>query len=152
MSATSYHIVLLGDGGVGKTSFVRALQGMRFEPRYLETTGINISAVEASGHILTIYDVAGQEKYTIEQALKQALNENKPALTIIMYELTSKTSYKNATRLWSIIGRGLGAPVLMVGTKDDIAEKRVVSTDPKISSKKNEISDFMKLVLEKIIS
>ena len=99
MSATSYHIVLLGDGGVGKTSFVRTLQGMCFEPRYCETTGIHISAVEvSSGHILTIYDVAGQEKYTIEEELKRVLNGNKVSLTIIMYDLTSKTSYKNATR------------------------------------------------------
>jgi GTP-binding nuclear protein Ran len=38
----TYKIMLIGDGGVGKDTYARKLQGFNFEKKYLPTMGVEV--------------------------------------------------------------------------------------------------------------
>jgi len=78
------HILIIGDGGVGKTSYIRKQLGKNFRQKYYPTHGINIYETDNT----VWYDFPGQEKY----GLYYIGNIN---MVIYMYDLTSKLSYKN---------------------------------------------------------
>lgn len=154
-SQQSYNILLLGDGGVGKTSFVRKLQGMCFEPRYFETKGVNIKVAEINTNvgpiIINIFDIAGQERYFIEDKIKYTLNGGTSSLNIIMYDVTSNTSYTHATGFWTEMAKRFGGPILMVGNKSDIKNTKNISNEHIISCKsKYNINKFINIIIPKI--
>lgn len=59
-----FKIVLVGDGGVGKTTFIKRHQTGEFEKRYIATQGVEVSSITfATSHgpiKLNIWDTAGQ--------------------------------------------------------------------------------------------
>ena len=70
MSATTtseYKLVLLGDGGVGKTTYVKKLFDVNFSPLYVPTLGVEVHPVniDYNGNkiIFNMWDIAGQEKF-----------------------------------------------------------------------------------------
>ncbi|MFX0095939.1 MAG: Rab family GTPase [Candidatus Hodarchaeota archaeon] len=61
-------LILVGDGGVGKTSLVQQFVHARFKQDYKITIGVDVSAktVDLSNDIkvqLTIHDIGGQDKF-----------------------------------------------------------------------------------------
>lgn len=64
--AAEFKVVLVGDGGVGKTTFVRRHQSGEFEKKYIATQGVEVSSITfytTHGPIrLNLWDTAGQEK------------------------------------------------------------------------------------------
>ena len=77
-------VMIVGDGGVGKTNLIEKLFNKPFERRYIDTE--NITTYKKGG--LTIYDWPGQIKYNIRF-------DKKIDLYIIMYDVTNTPSYKN---------------------------------------------------------
>jgi small GTP-binding protein len=61
----TYKVVLLGDGGVGKTAALRALLtgDNEIEQRYLPTIGAEVRPCVMPGAQLNVWDTAGQERY-----------------------------------------------------------------------------------------
>jgi GTP-binding nuclear protein Ran len=63
----SYKILLIGAGGVGKTSYVSRLFNYLFEIQYKTTVGAHVQTLSVNTNIgrlyLTIWDCAGQEQY-----------------------------------------------------------------------------------------
>ncbi len=64
----SKKIVLIGDGGIGKTSYVSRLMTGSFESKYIPTMGVEVNPLnywESNNlnDIFNIWDCAGQEKY-----------------------------------------------------------------------------------------
>lgn len=55
-------LLLLGDGGVGKSTFVTYLRTSTFESRYIPTNGFGISDI--NNNTITIWDTAGQDNLT----------------------------------------------------------------------------------------
>lgn len=130
-STPSYTVALLGNGGVGKTSFLRALDDT-FLRHYIVTLGISESIRTFNTNrgpiTLTIRDYAGQEKY------KQGLNSSSADLSVVMYDVTSVISYKHARTDWNTIAGT--SPIMYVANKCDIAEQYVSSgADIRISCK-----------------
>lgn len=63
----TFKLVLLGDGGVGKTTFVKRHLTGEFEKKYIATLGVEVHLLKFYTNFGTIlfnvWDTAGQEKY-----------------------------------------------------------------------------------------
>jgi len=63
----TFKLVMVGDGGVGKTTFVKRHRTGEFEKVYTATKGVNVSHIPFYtnyGNILfEVWDTAGQEKF-----------------------------------------------------------------------------------------
>jgi len=60
---TVFKIALIGAAGVGKTSILHRIGGMRFDPRYCPTVGYKEYVVDMLGVRLLIKEYPGQERY-----------------------------------------------------------------------------------------
>ena len=80
-------VLIIGDGGVGKTSLINKRFNQMFQNKYITTYGIQIR----NNGDYTIYDFPGQEKYYELDDIDLTHIDN----CIIMYDCTNKLSYKN---------------------------------------------------------
>lgn len=58
-------VILVGDGGVGKTTFVKRMTYQNFDPKYVATLGVEVNPIvdEKRNIEYSIWDCAGQEKF-----------------------------------------------------------------------------------------
>jgi small GTP-binding protein len=142
----SYNVALIGNGGVGKTSLLNAIDG-KFEMRYNNTSGVDKKSVlfnTTQGLIkLKIFDYAGQEQYA-------GRDSNGADLSVIMYDLTNKLSHKMAHTFWKNFAGN--SPTLYVANKNDIKDQWVNTTDIKISCRKDpkSVRILMQTILRKL--
>ncbi len=115
---THYTIQFIGEGGVGKTTWIKKIRMDIFEKKYVGTVGLEVHPfhVETNyGQIqLTLYDYYGQDKY----AGQMKPTDNADA-TILMFDLSRKISHKNLGR-WH--EQCHGEPVFLVGNKNDLEQ------------------------------
>lgn len=120
-----YKIILCGDGGVGKTTFVKRHKNMNFDGRYIPTSGVEISTIKRKINnnrevILDIYDCAGQEKL---QNIHESYWSSAQGL-IAMYDINSDISFQNIhdtiARIKNIAGE---IPEILCGNKIDCDKK-----------------------------
>jgi len=119
-------LVLVGDGGVGKTTFVKRHQTGEFERKYIPTNGVEISQLpfETShgGLVFNIWDTAGQERFG---GLREGyyLEAN---CAIIMFDVTSPATYRNVGTWYRDIHRVCAdIPMVLVGNKIDVKDRKV---------------------------
>ena len=127
-------IVIVGDGGCGKTSFVKRHLNLGFTMRYIPTIGVDVSVLMFrgdKGHTnLSIWDCSGQEKFS---GLQSGYYIGAHAY-IVMFDLNSKTSYMNS-KIWvsTILAhhKREGTPPLIVlcGNKVDIEDRPALEID-----------------------
>ena len=123
-------ILIVGDGGVGKTSFINKHfnKHLPFEKRYIPTKGIKTYTFNQ----YIIFDFPGQELYG-HKDIKNKIGE--VDLVMIMYDLTSKISHCNIRRWKNYISEHYGdIPIILVGNKADITGRI------KIKNEKNMVS------------
>ena len=115
----SLKLVCVGDGGVGKTSFLKKL-GNVFEERYIPTesqctTWVDVEYQDTKYSIL---DTAGQEKYGLKLP-------NEADAFLVMFDLTNSLSYKS-TSWWikKIRSNNSTARIILVGTKCESRSRR----------------------------
>lgn len=124
---SEYKIILIGDGGCGKTSFVNCLRKGEFSGKYIATQGVDVSPVTLTTNYGTItfkiWDCAGQEKFG---GLKDGYYIGANAL-IIMLDLTSKVSLRNMEHWVKDAGRVVGedVPVIVCGNKIDALNRKI---------------------------
>ena len=119
-------LVLVGDGGVGKTTFVKRHQTGEFEKKYIPTLGVQVSQLsfQTTHGTLTynIWDTAGQERFG---GLREGyyLEAN---CAIIMFDVTSPTTYRNVPT-WhrDLIRVCPSIPIVLVGNKIDVRDRKV---------------------------
>ncbi len=62
-----FKLVLVGDGGVGKTTFVKRHKSGEFEKKYVPTLGAEVHPMDfvtdRGKLVFNVWDTAGQEKY-----------------------------------------------------------------------------------------
>jgi GTP-binding nuclear protein Ran len=62
-----FKLILVGDGGVGKTTFVKRHQTGEFEKKYVATMGVEVHPLPCYTNlgpvIFNCWDTAGQEKF-----------------------------------------------------------------------------------------
>ena len=128
-------VVLLGDFGVGKTSFGTRLAKGEFHESTLATLGVahfNV-AVRAAGDgplapavKLEIWDTAGQERYRSMDTLKLYLRG--AAGAIVVADLTRAASFDAAVRvIEQIRGDEIGCkiPIALAANKSDLPSRQV---------------------------
>ena len=63
----TFKLVLVGDGGVGKTTFVKRHKTGEFEKKYVATVGAEVHTLDCTTDrgpsVVNVWDTAGQEKY-----------------------------------------------------------------------------------------
>lgn len=120
MKNTSLKVCLLGDGGVGKTTWVtRHLTG-EFKTKYVPTIGVEVHPIPYytnNGMVtLNMWDTAGQEKFG---GLRDAYYICAHAF-IVFFDVTSKLSFKNTAK-WIADAKKANpkALIVLVGNKVD---------------------------------
>ena len=121
-----YKLVLLGDGGVGKTTFIKRYITGEFDREYTPTNGVEVSTAVFYTNFgpvrFIIWDTAGQEKLG---GLREAYYLNAHA-AIIMFDVGSRITYKNVPRWYKDIERIVGKiPTIVLGNKVDIPDRKV---------------------------
>nr|P41914.1 RecName: Full=GTP-binding nuclear protein Ran; AltName: Full=GTPase Ran; AltName: Full=Ras-like protein TC4 [Tetrahymena pyriformis]BAA04849.1 Ran/TC4 [Tetrahymena pyriformis] len=121
-----FKLVLVGDGGVGKTTFVTRHQTGEFEKRYIATQGVNVSNMilhTTKGAIrFNIWDTAGQEKLG---GLREGYYIGADA-AIMMFDVTSRITYKNIPKWHKDLTRICeNVPIVLVGNKVDSKDSKV---------------------------
>ena len=115
-------IVLLGDGGVGKTLFVNTMKGIRFSPKYVPTLGVSVNNNYGESEI-SYWDTAGQE---IWGGLKDGYIIESD-IVVIMFAVDSKLSFSSVKSYIQDAKRILrdNAPIILCGTKVDMPNRKV---------------------------
>lgn len=132
-----FKIVLLGDGGAGKTALTNRFCFNEFDSDTKLTIGLSfnsfsIPAKEDGVKIrigLSIWDFGGQERFT--PLLPQFITGANGAL--IVHDLTRFVTLENLKRDWNhlLISNAGDVPRIMVGTKLDLIQPEY-QTDPKV--------------------
>ncbi|KAJ1830106.1 GTP-binding nuclear protein gsp1/Ran [Coemansia sp. RSA 2706] len=137
-NAPKFKLVLVGDGGTGKTTFVKRHTTGEFEKRYIATIGVEVRPlkfVTNKGVIFfNTWDTAGQEKFG---GLRDGYYIQGQC-GIIMFDVTSRITYKNVPNWHRDLVRVCeNIPIVLCGNKVDIKERKVKAKTITFHRKKN---------------
>jgi GTP-binding nuclear protein Ran len=125
--STELKLILVGDGGVGKTTFVKRHLTGEFEKKYMATQGVEVHPMEfftTKGKVkFNVWDTAGQEKLS---GLRDGYYIDAHC-AIIMFDVCSRITYKNVAKWYKDIVRicGESIPIVLVGNKVDEKNRKV---------------------------
>ena len=130
--------MLVGDGGVGKTTFVKRHLTGEFEKKYIATLGVEVHPMPFETNHgpckFNVWDTAGQEKlgglrdgyYIVGQC------------GIIMFDTCSRITYANVPKWYKDLTRVCETiPIVLVGNKVDIKDRKVKAKQITFHRKKN---------------
>jgi len=127
-----YKIVLLGDGGVGKSCLTIQLTQNQFVHEYDPTIENSYrKQVEVDGNIsvMDILDTAGQEEYRVLQ--DQYIHRGEGF--VVMYSVTSRASFELVTKfqqkIFMVKDEENYFPMVIVGNKCDLDDQREVTKE-----------------------
>ena len=133
-----FKLVLVGDGGVGKTTFVKRHLTGEFEKRYIATLGVEVHPMPfftTLGQVVfNVWDTAGQEKLG---GLRDGyyIGGN---CGIIMFDVCSRITYSNVPKWYKDLTRVCEAiPIVLVGNKVDVRDRKVKAKQITFHRKKN---------------
>ncbi|XP_037367126.1 rho-related GTP-binding protein RhoF [Talpa occidentalis] len=118
-------IVIVGDGGCGKTSLLMVYSQGSFPERYAPTVFEKFTAhvmVGSKEVTLNLYDTAGQEDYD----RLRPLSYQNTHLVIICYDVMNPTSYDNVLIKWfpEVTHFCRGTPMVLIGCKTDLRKDK----------------------------
>ncbi|MCJ1403706.1 GTP-binding nuclear protein gsp1/Ran [Xylographa trunciseda] len=136
--AHTFKLVLVGDGGTGKTTFVKRHLTGEFEKKYIATLGVEVHPLGFSTNlgniIFDVWDTAGQEKFG---GLRDGYYINGQC-GIIMFDVTSRITYKNVPNWHRDLVRVCeNIPIVLCGNKVDVKERKVKAKSITFHRKKN---------------
>jgi len=119
----SYKLILVGDGGVGKTTFVRRHIHGEFNIKYRPTVGCSIHGLDFTTNkgkvMFWCWDTAGQEKFG---GLRDGYYIGADC-GIIMFDLSQRNSYQSVPIWYRDVSRIIDRiPIAVVGNKNDIRD------------------------------
>merc|ERR1711941_131665 len=134
----SFKLVLVGDGGTGKTTFVKRHLTGEFEKKYVATLGVEVHPLvfyTNRGPIrFNVWDTAGQEKFG---GLRDGYYIQGQC-AIIMFDVTSRVTYKNVPNWHRDLVRVCeNIPIVLTGNKVDIKDRKVKAKSIVFHRKKN---------------
>jgi len=134
----SFKLVLVGDGGVGKTTFVKRHQTGEFEKKYIATLGVEVHPLvfhTNRGPIrFNVWDTAGQEKFG---GLRDGYYIQGQC-AVILFDVTSRITYKNVPN-WhrDLVRVCQNIPIVLCGNKVDVKDRKVTPKAIVFHRKKN---------------
>jgi small GTP-binding protein len=143
-------IVLVGDGGVGKTAIRRRFMGQGFKSTYMGTIGSDFSTktinIEHELNFVSInfqiWDLAGHPKFSNVRKLFYAGAQG----LIFVFDLTRLDSLENVN-IWidEVISNGITkVPALLIGNKSDLQDEGIPLCPPEAEI------NFAELMYEKL--
>ncbi|KAI7835020.1 GTP-binding nuclear protein GSP1/Ran [Kickxella alabastrina] len=134
----TFKLVLVGDGGTGKTTFVKRHISGEFEKRYIATIGVEVHPLMFTTNkgnlVFNTWDTAGQEKFG---GLRDGYYISGQC-GIIMFDVTSRITYKNVPNWHRDLVRVCeNIPIVLCGNKVDIKERKVKAKTITFHRKKN---------------
>ncbi len=118
-TVTSFKIVLIGDGGVGKTSFLKRYKDDGYDQKYIATIGAEVYPIKFNTNygkiIFNCWDCAGQEKFA---GLKDGYYIKADA-AITFFDITRQNTFKNIESWITSFKRIEKAPIVICGNKCD---------------------------------
>jgi len=122
----TFKCVLVGDGGVGKTTFVKRHITGEFEKKYLPTVGVVVHPLNFATSVglvrFNVWDTAGQERFG---GLRDGYYIQGQC-AIIMFDVTSRVTYKNVPNWHRDLVRVCDKiPIVLCGNKVDIKDRKV---------------------------
>jgi GTP-binding nuclear protein Ran len=134
----TFKLVLVGDGGVGKTTFVKRHLTGEFEKKYIATQGVEVNSIVFStnhgGIKLDLWDTAGQEKLG---GLREGYYIGAHC-AIIMFDVSSRITYKNVPKWYKDLTRICESiPIVLVGNKVDQKDRKVKARQINFHRKRN---------------
>ncbi|KAJ1658505.1 GTP-binding nuclear protein gsp1/Ran [Dispira simplex] len=134
----TFKLVLVGDGGTGKTTFVKRHLSGEFEKKYLATVGVDVHPITfqtSHGPIcFNTWDTAGQEKFG---GLRDGYYIQGQC-AIIMFDVTSRITYKSVPNWHRDLVRVCeNIPIVLCGNKVDVKERKVKAKAITFHRKKN---------------
>ncbi|XP_065830858.1 GTP-binding nuclear protein Ran-like [Oscarella lobularis] len=134
----TFKLVLVGDGGTGKTTFVKRHLTGEFEKRYIATLGVEVHPLKfqtQKGVVqFNVWDTAGQEKFG---GLRDGYYIGGEC-AIIFFDVTSRVTYKNVPNWHRDLTRVCAnVPIVLCGNKVDIKDRKVKPKNITYHRKKN---------------
>jgi len=134
----TFKCVLVGDGGTGKTTFVKRHLTGEFEKKYVATLGVEVHPLvfhTNRGAIrFNVWDTAGQEKFG---GLRDGYYIQGQC-AIIMFDVTSRVTYKNVPNWHRDLVRVCeNIPIVLCGNKVDVKDRKVKAKSIVFHRKKN---------------
>ncbi|MHA2032421.1 MAG: GTP-binding protein [Candidatus Kariarchaeaceae archaeon] len=118
--AKNVKVVLLGDGGVGKTSIVNSYFRKPFQGSYKMTLGTEFRIKRVGNHVIQIWDLAGQPIFSSVRSTYYvgALG------AILVYDVTKKSTYDNIPNWLEefYYHKGENVPIILVANKIDLRD------------------------------
>ena len=124
----TYKVCLIGDGGVGKTAYVKRLMNSVFEKKYVATLGVEVHPIrfdtigggtkQHKNICFNVWDTAGQEKFG---GLRDGYYIQSQAC-IVMYDRSSAYTFKRVIQKWlrDYIRVCPNTPIIVCGNKCDM--------------------------------
>ena len=138
-------ILIVGDSTVGKTNLIKKYVENKFNESYFASTGIDLITtsikIEGKSFKIQIWDTAGQEKY-------RAMTKNlflKTQGIVIIFDISNETSFINLKSWMNDIKEECSAdiPMILVGNKLDLEDKRVIDKERAMEFAKNEKLEYI---------
>merc|ERR550534_541528 len=126
MGGPEFKLVLVGDGGVGKTTLVKRHLTGEFEKKYIPTLGVEVNPLKFTTNCgpltFNVWDTAGQEKFGGLRDCYYIQGQS----ALIMFDVTSRITYKNVPNWHRDIVRVCeNIPIVLVGNKVDVKDRQV---------------------------
>ena len=132
---TSFKLLVIGDTAVGRTSFIHRFihkEDVNL-PDFLATIGASFHQIDIEGrdcntYKLNIWEINGLIEYI---SLAGMYFRNSSGF-LLLFDVTRKRSFDDAIRNWMdqiSLNAPADVPVILVGTKCDLNEERVISQD-----------------------
>lgn len=130
--------MLVGDGGTGKTTFVKRHMTGEFEKQYIATLGVEVHPMPfftTRGQIkFNVWDTAGQEKLG---GLRDGYYIGGHC-AIIMFDVSARITYTNVPKWYKDLTRVCeGIPIVLVGNKVDVKDRKIKAKQITFHRKKN---------------
>ncbi|KAI3962716.1 hypothetical protein MKW92_008914, partial [Papaver armeniacum] len=134
----SFKLVIVGDGGTGKTTIVRTHLTGEFEKKYEPTIGVEVHPLDFHSNVGLVrfycWDTAGQEKFG---GLRDGYYIHGQC-AIIMFDVTARLTYKNVPTWHRDLCRVCeNIPIVLCGNKVDLKNRQVKAKQVTFHRKKN---------------